>query len=114
MRETTIYMRTVPGKPNWRALTRPLPCDGQLIPIDFEWDGSSVPWIAQGLIPKHRHPVASCKHDFRCAKSTNKAERKIADGQFKEDVGRTSWKVTSWLGYAGVRIGAFLGIGNKF
>ena len=116
---TIIYMRSVPGKPLHRALTQPLPylkyngIEG-LIPIDFEWDGSSVPFLFQGFFPRHRHPIASCRHDKRCGEAKNKAERKFADQQFQIDVGTTSWWVTKKIGYWGVRIGAFIGIANNF
>jgi hypothetical protein len=55
---TKIYMSNVEGKPNHRALTKPLICehwDGSIkyIPEGFEWDGSSVPVVFQGLFPKH-------------------------------------------------------------
>jgi hypothetical protein len=113
---TIIHMRNVPGSPRNRALDLPLPCkkmDGTmgLIPADFEWDGSSVPWIFQGLFPRHRHPIASCRHDWRCRNARTKEDRLFADKEFERDVGTTSWWITKKLGYAGVRIGAFLGIG---
>ena len=116
---TIIYMRNVEGKPKMRALTQYLPCvmpDGSThtIPFDFSWDGSSVPVLFQGIFPRHRHPVASCKHDYRCGQAKNKAERKFADEQFRIDVGKTSWKITSKIGYWGVRIGAFFGVGSNF
>lgn len=100
-------------------LTEPLICehwDGstRYIPTGFGWDGSSVPFIFQGMFPRHRHPIASCRHDWRCAHAKNKAERKWADQEFEKDVGTTSWYVTKKIGYYGVRIGAFLGIGNQF
>ena len=119
MKPTIIYMRNVPGKPKNRVLTRTLSAekmDGSLeqIPIDFEWDGSSAPTILQGIFPRHRHPVASCKHDFRCEKAKTPEERKWADKKFKEDVAKTSWRITSWVGYLGVRIGAFFGIGCNY
>jgi hypothetical protein len=112
-------MRNVPGEPLLRALTKPIDClmwDGSVdqIPIDFQWDGSSVPWIFQGFFPRHRHPIASCRHDWRCSHAKNAADRLWADNQFRIDVGTTSWKITAWFGYVGVRIGAFLGIGNNF
>ena len=116
---TIIYMRNVPGRHLNRALTRPLDClsmSGEVeeIPAGFEWDGSSVPFVFQGLFPRHNHPIASCRHDFRCKYAKTKAERLFADKEFKRDVGSTSWKITAWCMYAGVRIGDWLGIGwNK-
>ncbi len=116
---TIIHMRTVVGDPNMRALTNPLLCsmrDGttKMIPFDFKWDGSSVPWIFQGLFPRHRHPVASCRHDYRCGKAENDEDRKFADDEFEIDVRKTSWAVTARAAHAFVRIGAFLGIGSNY
>jgi hypothetical protein len=39
------------------------------------------------------------------------AERLFADQEFRKDVRRTSWWITAWAGYIGVRIGAWLGVG---
>ena len=119
MLHAIIYMRNVPGKPKNRALTRTLSAekmDGTLeqIPIDFEWDGSSVLAILQGIFPRHRHPIASCKHDWRCKRAKTPEERKWADKQFEKDVRKTSWWLTKKLGYFGVRIGAFFGIGCNY
>ena len=114
-----IFMQTVPGKPKHRKLFQRLPCENQdgtagFVPAGFEWDGSSVPAIFQGLFPRHRHPIASCRHDWRCRNARNMTERKWADQQFKDDVGTTSWWLTKQVGYLGVRIGAFFGVGNRF
>ena len=97
---TVIYMKSVPGKPLYRALTRPLKLktiDNRYteIPINFEWDGSSVPWIFNGLFPRHRHPIASCRHDWRCLHAKNWYERKWADKQFEIDVGNPAFRNTS-------------------
>lgn len=114
-----ITMQSVPGKPNHRELFLPLPCideDGEfnVIPQGFIWNGSSVPFGFNAMFPRHRHPIASCRHDWRCSRAKNKAERKFADKQFEKDVGKTSWWVTKKAGYLGVRIGALFGIGNSF
>ena len=114
-----VYMRTVNEQPKMRALTAPLLCHTQkgareFIPAGFIWDGSSVPRLFQGLFPRHRHPIASCRHDYRCGKAKNKADREFADWQFRNDVNKTSWKITSEVAYMGVRIGAFFGIGSNF
>jgi len=140
MTETIIYMRNVPERsddPNLRALTAPLAYlryDGTWgeIEFDFIWDGSSVPWIFQGIFPRHRHPIASCRHDKRCREAREKAkqllaegiaykivkeqldaERLFADEQFQIDVGKTSWWITKKWGWWGVRAGAFLGMGSE-
>ena len=116
---TIIHMRNVPGEPKLRALDAPLELinmDGSkgFISVDFKWDGSSIPWVFQGLFPRHWHPIASCRHDWRCRYATCYAERLFADQQFKIDVGTTSWWITKQVGYVGVRIGAFFGIGSRF
>lgn len=114
-----IHMRNVPGTDDGRALDAPLPCimpDGflDMIPIDFYWDGNSTPFLVRPIFPRHNHPIASCKHDYRCGKACNDAERLFADEQFKADVGKTSWKITAVVGYIGVRIGAFFGVGSNY
>lgn len=81
------------------------------IPMGFEWDGSSVPFIFQGFFPRHKHPIASCRHDWRCKKAKTKEERLFADREFKKDVETTSWKITALAAYVFVRIGSGLGIG---
>lgn len=112
---TTIYMRNVPDKPLHRALTAPLRLNrlGAEIPAGFEWDGSSS-GIFRGVFPKWRHPIASCRHDWRCQHAKNAAERKEADQRFRDDVGATSWWITKQVGYAGVRIGALFGVGVNY
>jgi hypothetical protein len=114
------------------------------IPAGFAWDGSSVPtalmvtlaglvtacsallsgWIVTltvaacsfvlAVFPKHRHPVASCRHDWRCRNAGSAAERAFADREFRRDVRRTSWWVTCQIGYIGVRVGAMCGVGVHY
>lgn len=113
-----LYMRTIPGKPLNRALTKPLFCETQdgkhgYIPAGFEWDGASSGLFAP-IFPRHNHPIASCRHDYRCRNARTPAERKWADEQFEEDVGRTSWWITKKVGYIGVRIGAMFGVGCNY
>lgn len=116
---TIIHMRNVPGDDKMRVLDVALPCknfdgtDGE-VPPDFGWDGSSVPLIFQGVFPRHNHPIASCRHDWRCRNAKNAEERKWADGEFREDVGTTSWWITKQLGFVGVRIGALFGAGVNY
>ena len=112
-------MRNVPGRGDLRALTAPLYCQNQdgsngYVPFGFVWDGSSTPIGLRWLFPKHNHPIASCRHDWRCKCAKNKADRLWADKEFEKDVGRTSWWITKKVGYLGVRTGAFFGVGNNF
>lgn len=116
---TIIFMRNVPGCAKSRALTAPLVCknqDGTVghIPTGFVWDGSSVPFVFRGLFPRHDHPIASCRHDWRCKYARDPSERAWADKEFEKDVGTTSWWVTKKIGYIGVRIGAFFGVGTNY
>ncbi len=117
--DDVVYMRTVLERPLNRVLIIPHYCPGMngtqdIIPAEFEWDGASVPYLLQFIIQRHRHPVASCRHDWRCRNAKNAAERKWADEQYKLDVGSTSWKVTAVAGYIGVRIGAAFGVGCNY
>jgi len=113
---TIIHMRNVPGgKGKLRALDKPLYCknmDGSdgYIPANFKWNGASSGFFTFAF-PRHNHPIATCRHDFRCQNAKTPKERKFADKQFKVDVGTTSSKITQNMGYLGVRIGSFFGIG---
>jgi hypothetical protein len=114
-----IHMRNVPGTDNERALDAPLPLlmqDGTMaeVPADFVWDGNSVPMVFRGIFPKHNHPIASCRHDWRCIMARSAADRKFADEQFQVDVGTTGWWITKKIGYIGVRIGALFGRGSNY
>jgi len=119
MTKQLVYMRTVEKKPLHRALTKPLPVtlfDGSLsaVPVGFVSDGSSSGIFAP-IFPKHQHPVAYFRHDYRCQELVINAEqRKWADREFRADVAVTSWWITAQLGYAGVRIGALFGIGKGY
>lgn len=113
-----LYMRTVLPRPLNRVLTMPHYCPGidggqDIIPAGFEWDGASSGLLAP-VFPRHNHPIASCRHDWRCGNARNAAERKWADEQFREDVGETSWWITKQVGYLGVRIGALFGVGVNY
>ena len=114
-----IHMRNVPGTDNDRALDTPLPLlmpDGSMgeVPTGFVWDGASVPLLFQGIFPRHNHPIASCRHDYGCKTARNAAERKFHDEQFQINIGTTSWWITKKVGFWGVRIGAFFGIGSEY
>jgi hypothetical protein len=44
----------------------------------------------------------------------NAQERRFADDEYKKDISTTASWLETQLGYAGVRIGSLLGIGNNF
>jgi len=91
-----------------------LPMLGSFLPgwVGF-WTLFVIAWVVC-FFPKHRHPVASCRHDKRCADAKNSTERAWADWMFFCDVRTTSWLITALIGYAGVRIGAVAGIGVHY
>jgi len=116
MEQCLVYMHTVFERPLARVLDKPLSCvlfggSPGFVPVGFESDGSSVPEIFRGIFPRHRHPIAFFRHDYRCRIAKSKFERLWADKQFEKDVGTTSWWLTKKIGYIGVRIGAFFGAG---
>lgn len=133
-----IYMRSVRGNIDVREVTQPLKVtfrDGsyEFIQPFYEWNGASS-GIFRPFFPKWKHPLATCKHDFRCERATCKEDRLFADTEFKKDIERleidekpkgakskvklffkkAGLKKDSILGYYGVRIGAFFGIGSNF
>lgn len=115
---TIIYMRNVPGFPDMRALTAPLYCknmdgsDGE-VPTDFVWNGNSS-GIFRFIVPRHDHPIASCRHDWRCENAKTPEERLFADQEYRIDTGTTASWIQAQIGYLGVRAGALLGIGSNF
>ena len=114
-----LYMQTVPALGDgWRELSHPCPVklfNGKLgaIPQGFRWNGHSS-GILSPIWPRWNHPRASCTHDYLCSIARTPEERLFADRLFRELVGTTSWGVTKWIGYAGVRAGAMLGIGRNY
>jgi len=115
---TIIHMSNVPGDWKLRQLDQPLKAvkyggGVELIPAGFVWNGSSSGVLAP-VFPRHRHPIASCRHDWRCRNAKTKEERAWADREFAKDVGKTSWWVTKQIGYIGARIGVSLGVGCRY
>lgn len=118
---TVLYYRTIPSMGDkWRATTETLPCkmwDGwegpEFVPVGFYWDGHSSGLMAP-IFPQWNHPIASCRHDWRCQHAKNAEQRKWADEQFEKDVATTSWWITAKLGYAGVRAGEMIGVGVRY
>lgn len=90
--------------------------DDYIVPKDFKWNGASVPWFATPIIPKaYKTLEASCLHDWLCADAETPVEREAADRAFIEVLrGKGFNKVRLKLGYWGVRLGAFFGIGVKY
>ena len=101
-----IHECTIPDRIDWRELTKPLPCGDGWVEVGHESDGSTVKFMRHVPFlgfPKHKHPIASRRHDKRCEiieqyKKTDpalyKRLRKMADLMFKRDIklGTTQWK----------------------
>jgi hypothetical protein len=124
-----IKMGSVPGKLEWRRLLEPIPCGNDWIPVDFIWDGaSSGRWLSP-LIPRWRHPIFSCKHDYRNyliremlkqGMSMKEAQklRKISDQLGRDDImigQKNKWvgETEALIAYGGMRFGALLRIGMR-
>jgi len=92
-------------KLDWMQLDQPLPCGDGWIPVDFLWNGASV-GILRRVYPKWKHPIATARHDARCAAATTMEERLFADQQFKIGIlkGGTWWEAQK--GYRAVRLDA--------
>lgn len=104
-----IYMRDVKGTEKME-LVEPLPCGDAWIPAGYRWNGASSGLMRSVPIlnfPKWKHPIATCRHDWRCERAVTATDREIADKLFRRDVKKdgTSWEKLK--GYAGVRIGAW-------
>ena len=115
--DTAVIMKhAAPGE---LELIQPFYFNGTYIESGFVWDGASSPGIpiARFLAPKfHKNIKASLVHDWLCRKARNQKERKKADlayylmKRYVEEDTEFRCKV----GYAGVRAGALIGIGNRF
>lgn len=87
---------------------------GVTVPAGFIFDGASSPRILWWLIPPFKGTKKSaCLHDYLCKIAKNKEDRKEADKLFYRGLKETSGfnSIRCLLGYLGVRVGAYLGIG---
>jgi len=100
-----IVSRVEPYDIDMMVLLAPIPCGDHWIPALYKWNGASVGPL-RWLFPKWKHPVATCRHDYRCQKAKYWYQRKIADVLFYRDVGVRGTKYEQIIGYTGVRLGA--------
>lgn len=105
--------------PDSRTLLRAFTAHGMTIPADFQWDGASSPSLPliRYIIPKFHHNLkASCRHDFACRQAKDKHARKNADKVYFWMLVKTEkmHQLRATIGYIGVRLGAFLGIGVRY
>ncbi len=86
------------------------------VPKGFRTDGASAPRIFWAVIPPFKGTKkAAVVHDYLCALSKDKFERRAADGIFYKILRESGISLSrSVIGYLGVRFGAFVGAGVKY
>jgi hypothetical protein len=86
------------------------------VPKGFASDGASAPRLFWGIVPPFkRTKKASFVHDWLCRTAKNKEDRLKADRLFFTMLGEAKLNIVRCvIGYLGVRIGAFLGIGVHY
>jgi len=100
-------------------LSKPFNFNDITIPTGFIWNGASSPGIplARYIAPKfYRNIKASCVHDWLCSLPQTSEDRAKADKLYyllKKYVEKDD-SIKCVLGYWGVRLGAFLGIGRNY
>lgn len=86
---------------------------GHVVPKGFIFDGASAPRIFWAIIPPYKKTKkAACLHDWMCRNAKGKGDRLAADRLFYkmlQEAGLSS--IRSRLGYVGVRLGSYMGIG---
>lgn len=99
--------------PTVEVLLEDFTTHGVTVPKGFRFDGASAPRLFWSIIPPMRETTkASCVHDFLCRSAKNKEERLAADKLFFVMLREAKLSLPRCIiGYLGVRIGAFLGIG---
>lgn len=122
-----LYTRT-DNNPDLEVVTKEFKYRDIIVPIGFSFDGASAPRIFWGIIPPFkRTKKAACVHDWLCRNAKGPSDRKYADRIFYQmlkevrvidkETGREKPglnKVRCALGYIGVRIGSYLGIGVHY
>jgi hypothetical protein len=113
-----LELSTIKGKVDWRRTSSILPCGDGFVELDFVYNGASsgifrkLPFLN---FPKWKHPIATCRHDKRCAvarliKKTDPKlyqwMRKFSDDEFYKDVGVGGTKWEQFKGWIAVRAGA--------
>lgn len=109
--------------PEYLVLTRPFHfgSEGRVhkVPTGTRWNGASSPPLplARFIAPRfYRNIKASCIHDYLCSIAKSNEDRLYADNWYflaKKYIERDH-NIFSMLSWLGVRIGAFLNIGNYF
>jgi hypothetical protein len=96
------------------TLLRDFEAHGIIVPKGFNFDGASAPRAFWPAIPPFKNTVEeSCIHDWLCKNAKNKKDRLFADRLFLKMLLEDPIinNARAILGYAGVRVGAFMGYG---
>jgi len=108
-----LYTRT-DSNPDIEVTTQPYEHKGIVIPEEFVSDGASTPRIFWAIIPPFKRvKKAAFIHDYLCRNAKSVEDRRVADKIFKEmllEVAKIN-PVRATIGYLGVRLGSFFGVG---
>lgn len=102
--------------PTVEVLLEDFTTHGVTVPKGFKFDGASAPRFFWPVIPPMRETTkASCVHDFLCRTAKSKEDRLKADRLFFTMLKEAKLNIARCIiGYLGVRIGAFFGIGVHY
>lgn len=90
---------------------------GVKVPAGFIFDGASTPRLFWSIIPPYKDvKIAACVHDHLCEVAQCKEDRLFADRLFYKMLIENPRinDTRALIGYVGVRIGAWLGIGVRY
>lgn len=101
---------------DFEILAEPFTAYGVTVPPGFRFDGASAPRVFWSVIPPFKGTKkAACVHDWLCKNAKGPLDRHIADLLFYIMLLEAGLnRVRSFIGYMGVRIGAFFGIGVHY
>jgi len=98
------------------VLLEPFTAHGITVPAGFKFDGASAPRVFWGIIPPFKQTKkAACIHDWLCKNAKNASDRKAADKLFHTMLQEAGLNKTRCrIGYWGVRVGSFFGVGIHY
>jgi hypothetical protein len=112
-----MRLRTETIDNGMERVIEPFHAYGVTVPAGFEFDGASTPRIFWSILPPFKDTkIAACIHDYLCIQARTKEDRLYADKLFYHILkhqGRISG-LRALIGYVGVRLGAFAGIGVRY
>lgn len=97
-------------------LLLPFTAHGITVPAGFQFDGASAPRFFWAIIPPYKETKkAACIHDWMCRNAEDAKDRKRADKLFYTMLREAGLsRIRSGIGYLGVRLGSFFGIGVHY